>query len=182
MSSDRDQFRRATVDRRREAAGKPVVYEGLRTRSLRFDLFGVQSSMRRSAPIELHLSYTQAMMAFQLFQQATIDILIVGLGGGSLSKYCFKRFPSARVTTIEIDARVIALRERFAIPPDSERFQIVYADAAEYLSNKVGVADVILLDGFDAVGLPQTVEPALLRFLLCRAALRRGTGGQPAER
>jgi spermidine synthase len=114
--------------------------------------------MRRNDPLELDLSYTRAMMSFQLFQHDPKDILIVGLGGGSLSKYCFHKFPLARVTTIEIDERVIALREHFFIPPDSERFQIVHADAVEYLSDKVGVADVILLDGFDAFGLPASLS------------------------
>jgi spermidine synthase len=95
----------------------------------------------------------------------------VGLGGGSLSKYCFHKFPSARVTTVEIDARVIALREWFVIPPDSERFQIVHADAAEYLADRTGVADVILLDGFDAFGLPASLSSQFF-YDACHAALR----------
>ncbi len=114
------------------------------------------------------------MMSFQLFQRDPKDILIVGLGGGSLSKYCFHKFPSARVTTVEIDERVIALRECFFIPPDSERFQIVHADAVEYLSDKVGVADVILLDGFDAFGLPASLSSRSSRHFYdsCYGALR----------
>jgi len=127
--------------------------------------------MRRSDPLELDLSYTRAMMSFQLFQRDPKDILIVGLGGGSLSKYCFHKFPSARVTTVEIDERVIALRECFFIPPDSERFQIVHADAVEYLSDKVGVADVILLDGFDAFGLPASLSSRYF-YDSCYGALR----------
>ena len=95
----------------------------------------------------------------------------MGLGGGSLSKYCFHKFPSARVTTVEIDDRVIALREQFFIPPESERFRIVHADAAEYLSDKVGVADVILLDGFDAFGLPASLSSQSF-YDACHAALQ----------
>ena len=49
---------------------------------------------------------------------------------GHLSKYCFHKFPSARITTVEIDDTVIALCEWFVIQPESERFQIVHADAA----------------------------------------------------
>ncbi|MGH8783202.1 spermidine synthase [Paraburkholderia sp.] len=126
-----------------------------------------------SDPLELDLSYTRAMMSFQLFHSDPRDILIVGLGGGSLSKYCFHKFPLARVTTVEIDERVIALREWFVIPPDSERFQIVHADAAEYLPDRVGVADVILLDGFDAFGLPASLSSQSF-YDCCHAALRDG--------
>ncbi|HYS63639.1 MAG TPA: fused MFS/spermidine synthase [Paraburkholderia sp.] len=171
MSADRNQLRRALAERLGKTFGEPVIREGLRTRSLSFDALGIQSSMRRSDPLELDLSYTRAMMSFQLFRPDPRDILIVGLGGGSLSKYCFHKFPSARVTTVEIDGRVIALREQFFIPPESERFQIVHADAAEYLLDKVGFTDVILLDGFDASGLPASLSSQYF-YDCCHAALR----------
>jgi spermidine synthase len=171
LSADHNQFRRALAERWGKTLGEPVIHEGLRTRSLCFDALGIQSSMRRSDPLELDLSYTRAMMSFQLFHPNPKDILIVGLGGGSLSKYCFHKFPSARVTTVEIDNRVIALREQFHIPPESERFRIVHADAAEYLSDKVGVADVILLDGFDAFGLPACLSSQSF-YDCCHTALQ----------
>jgi len=171
LSADRNQLRRALAERLGKTFGEPVIREGLRTRSLSFDALGIQSSMRRSDPLELDLSYTRAMMSFQLFRPDPRDILIVGLGGGSLSKYCFHKFPSARVTTVEIDGRVIALREQFFIPPESERFQIVHADAAEYLLDKVGFTDVILLDGFDASGLPTSLSSQYF-YDCCHAALR----------
>ncbi len=171
MSADHNQFRRALAERWGKTFAEPVICEGPCTRSLCFNAFGIQSSMRRSDPLELDLSYTRAMMLFQLFRPDPRDILIVGLGGGSLSKYCFHKFPSARVTTVEIDERVIALREWFVIPPDSERFHIAHADAAEYLSDRIGVADVILLDGFDAFGVPASLSSQSF-YDSCHAALR----------
>jgi spermidine synthase len=59
--------------------------------------------MRKGAPFELDLSYTRAMMAFQLF----LRHFNFGLGGGSLSKYCVDKFPKAGITTAEIDERVL---------------------------------------------------------------------------
>lgn len=171
MSADHNQFRQALAGRWGKMSGKPEVREGRRTRSLCFDAFDIQSSMHMSDPLELDLSYTRAMMSFQLFHPDPMDILIVGLGGGSLSKYCFHKFPLARVTTVEIDERVIALREWFVIPRDSERFRIVHADAAEYLADKAGVADVILLDGFNASGLPASLSSQHF-YDCCHAALR----------
>jgi len=150
---------------------EPVVQEDRRTQSLLFDNFHVQSSMRKNAPLELDLAYTRAMMLFLLFHPCPRDILIVGLGGGSLSKYCFHNLSASRITTIEIDDRVIALRDRFVIPADSERFRVIHADASEYLCGKTNVADIILLDGFDAVSLPFSLSTQ--RFYDdCYAALR----------
>jgi len=124
-------------------------------RCLRFNNGTVQSSMRLSAPFELDLNYTQAMMGFLLFNAEPRHILLVGLGGGSLSKFCHRQFPQARITTLEINPDVIALRDEFLIPPDGERFRVIQADACEYLARSDVQADVILLDGYDAAGLPR---------------------------
>ena len=134
--------------------GKPNVSEDGGVRSLHFNSGVVQSSMRVSAPFELDLSYTRSMMGFLLFNAEPQHILLVGLGGGSLSKYCYHQFPQARITTLEINPDVIALRDEFLVPPDNKRFQVVQSDACEYLARSDVQADIILLDGYDAEGLP----------------------------
>jgi spermidine synthase len=138
--------------------GKPFVSEEKGVRSLSFSMMAVQSSMRLSNPYELKLSYTQTMMGFLLFNDDPRHILIVGLGGGSLSKYCYQQFPQTKITTLEISAEVIALRDEFLIPPDDERFQVIHTDAADYLANNDIRADIIMLDGFDTDGLPDCLS------------------------
>ena len=137
--------------------GKPSVGEDGGVRSLRFSDGAVQSSMRVSEPDELDLSYTRAMTGFLLFNDEPQHILLVGLGGGSLSKYCYQQFPQARITTLEINPDVIALRDEFLMPADNERFEIVQADAVDYLARSDLLADVILLDGYDAEGLSKNL-------------------------
>lgn len=109
-------------------------------------------------PDKLVFSYTRMMMGFLLFQPMPQDILIIGLGGGSLSKYCYRHLPEARITTVEINQRVIELRDAFVIPGDDERFRVIHADAADYVEDCRQDYDVILLDGFDADGLPQRLS------------------------
>lgn len=135
-------------------AGKPRVQDDDGVRCLRFDGGVLQSTMRLAEPYALDLSYTKTMMGFMLFNTEPRHILLVGLGGGSLSKYCYRRFPEARITTLEIDPEVIALRGEFQIPPDDERFRVVQADARDWLASADAQADVILLDAYDAAGLP----------------------------
>lgn len=132
----------------------PKVYNEGGVRCLRFRHGVVQSAMRISDPFALDLSYTRAMMGFLLFNTAPRDILIVGLGGGSLPKFCYREFPQARVTTVEIDPAVIALRDEFLIPADDERFRIVQADGCDYLIRDDLQADIIMVDGYDPIGLP----------------------------
>lgn len=134
---------------------KIIVHEEAGVRSLYFSTGKVQSSMRPSDPFELELGYTRTMMGFLLFIDEPKNILIVGLGGGSLSKYCYRQFSQARITTLEINREVIGLRDCFLVPHDDERFQVVHADAADYLERNDIQADIILLDGFAADGLPE---------------------------
>jgi spermidine synthase len=168
-----------------EGQDKPLVHEDEGVRCLRFSAGVVQSSMRVTEPFELDLSYTRTMMGFVLFNAEPRHILLVGLGGGSLSKYCYRQFPQARITTLEISPEVIALRDQFLIPPDDERFRIVQADACEYLAGNDVQADVILVDGYDAAGLPQCLASESF-YSNCWRALSAGGilvanlwGGEP---
>lgn len=153
------------------AEGEPYLVENGSYKALHFDGRCVQSRMRKNAPNELQFGYTRAMMGFLLFNPAPAHILIVGLGGGSLSKYCHHHLPATAITTVEINPAVIALRDEFSIPPDSERFRVICADAADYLAGRTAIADVILLDGYERYGLPPALSSE--RFYGdCRAALR----------
>jgi spermidine synthase len=122
-------------------------------RTLHLDDRFIQSAMRISKPDELLLSYTRAMMGFLLFKPQPRHILMIGLGGGSLAKYCHARLPQTRISVLEIDGDVIALRDKFLIPADDERFRIIHADAVDYIAGTSDTADVILHDGFSVDGL-----------------------------
>jgi spermidine synthase len=148
----------------------PGVHDEDGVRCLRFNNGTVQSAMRVSAPFELDLSYTQTMMGFLLFNAEPRHVLLVGLGGGSLSKYCHRQFPQAHITTLEINPDVIALRDKFLIPPDDERFQVIQADASEYLARNDVQTDILLLDGYDAAGLPHCLCSESF-YSNCRQAL-----------
>jgi spermidine synthase len=140
-------------------------------RSLEFKPGMIQSEMRLSRPDELVLRYSRAMMCFTLFQPAPRHILMVGLGGGSLAKFCYRYLPDTRITVLELRADVIALRDQFAIPPDDGRFRIVHADAAEYIARLDAAVDVLLLDGFDESGMPPALgSPGF--YAHCRQALQ----------
>jgi spermidine synthase len=67
---------------------KPFVHEDGDTMSLHFDISSIQSRMCMADPNALELEYTRAMMGFLLFVPQPRELLIIGLGGGSLAKYC----------------------------------------------------------------------------------------------
>lgn len=136
---------------------RPYILEDGALRYLCFSVDNVQSAMRISEPYVLDLSYTQVMMAFLLFNCQPRRIALIGLGGGSLAKYCYRHLPSARIAAVESDPDVIALRDEFLIPSDDFRFSVIQADGAAYLSALRRRVDVLLVDAFDRDGIPASL-------------------------
>jgi spermidine synthase len=135
-------------------SGKPMLYQRRKSLALMFDVFSLQSEMRIDDPDELVLGYTQSMMGFLLFQSEPRRIGMIGLGGGSLAKFCYRHLPGAAIAVAEIDAEVIALREHFRIPDDDERLAVHCIDGAEFVRQAPEHYDVLLVDGFDHRGQP----------------------------
>jgi len=79
-------------------------------------------------------------------------LLLIGLGGGSLIKFCHRRLPGTHLTAVELDPHVIAFRDIFMVPPDDERLAIVEGDGAEFLSRTDKGIDILLVDAFDKTG------------------------------
>ncbi len=131
---------------------KPFVIEDGGYRSLYFSRDFTQSGMRISDPSALEFAYTQKMMSCLLFVHAPRNILMLGLGGGSLAKYCYRHLPSARIVALEIDANVLAFRDQFLLPPDDARLSIVQGDAAQYVRQCNIKNDVVMIDAFDRNG------------------------------
>ncbi|MBK7416737.1 MAG: fused MFS/spermidine synthase [Dechloromonas sp.] len=113
--------------------------------------------MRVSKPNSLELAYTRKMMSFLLFQPHPKSILMLGLGGGSLAKFCYQHLPETKITVIEINPHVLAFRNEFKIPENSERFQVMLGDAAEYVASCHSNYDVIATDAFDKHGFSSSV-------------------------
>ena len=132
----------------------PFISEGANSKSLHFSTDQMQSSMCTSRPDELALDYTRTMMGFLLLKRHPRHIAMIGLGGGSLAKFCYRHLPQTKMTVVEINPHVIALRDEFLVPPDGERFQVVQACGADFVQDADAAFDVLLVDGFDQSGLP----------------------------
>lgn len=131
---------------------KPFLLEDGETRYLYFSFAHVQSAMCIGQPEKLELAYTRKMMSFALFNPKPRKILMLGLGGGSLAKFCHKHCQNAEITVIEINQHVLSFRDQFHVPLENERFSIVLADAAEFMASNQQTFDVILADAFDRNG------------------------------
>lgn len=134
-----------------EDAETPYVSEKFGVRSLHIGSDTIQSSMRIARPYDLELSYTRSMMAFLLFKQDLQDVLMIGLGGGSLAKYFHRHLPTARTEVVELNPLVVGIaRQCFGVPADDDRLTITVADGAGHVACEGPLADLIVVDGYDA--------------------------------
>ncbi len=133
---------------------KPYLSELNGILSLQFDEWSIQSEMSIDDTDELVIPYTRVMMSFLLLVPTPKHVAMIGLGGGSVAKYCYRYLPDAQVTAVEISADVIALRNEFAIPKDDARFSVLLGDGALWVAETDSRPDVLIVDGFDADGLP----------------------------
>jgi spermidine synthase len=140
---------------------KAFLVEEFEYRSMCFALDGcTQSEMRIDDPYALVSEYTREMMGFLAFQPRPKQILIIGLGGGSLVKYCHRHLPTTRITAVEIDPDVLSLRSQFLVPLDDDRLTVIQADGADHVARMATRGErinAILVDAYDHTGIADAV-------------------------
>ena len=99
--------------------------------------------------------YIQRMMAWLLFVEpnsvAKRQALQLGLGAGSLTKFC-RRVLRMKTTAIELNPRVVAAcRGWFHLPQDDNRLKVVLADAEKEIKQPhwIGAVDALQVDVYD---------------------------------
>ena len=142
------------VDPRFSQPGHPPAtideFEGVRF--LHLGSSWVQGAMRLSKPDAIELEYVQLMMMWTLFLQAPRHIVQLGLGSAALTKFCYQRFPGARVTAVVLNPNVIAIcRALFGLPEDDARLDVREMNALDFVLDRAnhGTADVLQVDLYD---------------------------------
>jgi spermidine synthase len=151
----------------RNELSKPYIFDTLFERRMHFTNDATQSAMLFADPDALIAQYMRKMMAFLLFNPNPRHIVMLGLGGGALPKFCYRHLPRTQITVVEINEDVIALREEFCVPKDDERFRVVHDDGARYVERLEEQMDVLLIDAFDADGIALSLAKS--DFYACAA-------------
>ena len=116
----------------------------------------IQGSMRVNDPTALVHEYIQRMMAWLIFVDpdtvADRRAMQLGLGAGSLTKFCYKELRMLQTVAVELNPQVLqACRGWFKLPTDNARIQVVLADAGEEIRKPEwqGVIDALQIDLYD---------------------------------
>ena len=143
-------------------------------RALHFGTQPRQSSMLLNAPNELHSKYVRAMMVWLLFKEQPENVLMIGVGGGLLSKYLLYQFPECQIKAVEFRAAIVKIARRFFALPLDSRLKVKIADGAYYIKQQRGQIpdqhDLIMIDAFDDEGMADTMQGINL-FAACKELL-----------
>lgn len=142
---------------KRDEMTQPFIFDAGAERRLHLGWGCVQSTLLRHEPHTLVAQYARKMMAFLLVNPAPRRLLMLGLGGGELARFCHHRLPHTDITVVEIDPEVIALRDEFCIPRDDGRFRVIREDGAQYVRDMREPVDAILVDAFDRRGVASSL-------------------------
>lgn len=145
---------------------------GLRT--LHFAGGVAQSVMRVRDPFALELEYTRAAMLFAILHPNPQDIVLIGLGGGSLAKFIYRHLPGSHLKALEINPEVVAAaRTYFQLPPDDERLTVITGDGAAWVAAQHRSLDALIVDGYDRRRIVEALSSPEF-YGSCAAALRPG--------
>jgi spermidine synthase len=162
------------MTRRPAREGTPITLsEQDGVRYLHFGTPWVQGAMDVRRPDRLLLAYVEQMMAWLLFLEPPARMLQLGLGAGSLTRFCLRHCPDSEVTVVDHSAEVIETAHQwFALPRAHPRLRVVRRDAMAFLEagGRRGRFGVVQVDLYDMHARGPAVEDAAF-YRLCREAL-----------
>jgi spermidine synthase len=107
-----------------------------------------ESIVNLSDPDDLPLRYAQVMSIAIVYPNEPKKILMLGLGGGSISTYLGRFLPEAAITTVEVDPGVISAAKTYFGLRESERMRYRAGDGRVFLNRSRELYDLILLDAY----------------------------------
>jgi spermidine synthase len=99
-------------------------------------------------PDDLPVRYTRMMTIGVVYPDEPKRMLMIGLGGGSISTYLGRAMPGAAIDTVEIDPGVIGAAKKFFGIRETTRVRYFDGDGRVYLNRNKKLYDLILVDAF----------------------------------
>jgi spermidine synthase len=153
------------------------VIERKGVRSLHFGSHPRQSSMLLTDPYRLELDYVRAMTSWLLFKPTfDDDALLVGLGGGSLTKHLLQYFPMCRLKAVEYRKSVVKIAHSYFDLPLDPRLKIIVDDGGDYIRQRAEACQehygLLFIDAFDHEGMASSICNEAF-FDACKVLLKK---------
>lgn len=117
-----------------------------------------QSCLLKSQPKKLVFNYTKLLMASLLVNPEPKRILIIGLGGGTMSNTLAELYPQSEIDNIEIDPAVIKVARDYFGFFENDKIKTYAQDGRIFIKRallKKQTYDWIILDAFNGDYIPE---------------------------
>ena len=112
------------------------------------------SAMDLNDPYRHVYEYTAMMMLVSGYVDAPKKILVVGLGGGTVTRTLRMIYPDAEITNVEFDPEIVAMARQYFGYAEDGKMKLVVEDARRWLRSTTEQFDMILLDAYHGGYIP----------------------------
>ncbi|MBA6381142.1 MULTISPECIES: spermidine synthase [unclassified Colwellia] len=117
-----------------------------------------QSCFYKTAPQRLVFNYTKLLFSGLLLIEQPKSILIVGLGGGTMSNVLQELYPTSKITNVEIDPAVVKVARQYFGFLENQAVSSVIQDGRIFIKRALirkQQYDWIILDAFNGDYIPE---------------------------
>ncbi len=119
----------------------------------------LQSRLDLRQPQRLMLRNLEHLMSVLLFVPPPRQVLLLGVGGGSLIHFLRYHFPQSAIDALDIDTELVEkMLELEVLPAPGGGLAYIYDDAASYLHRCSKAYDLILIDIFTGAQSPRWLQ------------------------
>ena len=138
-----------------------IVEDTDELRCLKFNVKRIKSSQScfiKTNPQRLVFNYTKLILTSLLLVENPKNVLIIGLGGGTLSNTLHQLYPQIKIDNVEIDPAVIKVARKYFGFFESELIKSKVQDGRLFVKRalvKKQQYDLIILDAFNGDYIPE---------------------------
>jgi spermidine synthase len=129
------------------------VTEADNIRHLRFDATN-QSAIDLADGYRSTIAYPNYFDLALAIKPDAKRVLVLGMGGGAVTKRWWRDYPDMTIDSVEIDPVVVDVARRFFGLPEDPRLGVFTTDARRYVQTTDRTYDVVIVDAYYAESLP----------------------------
>jgi spermidine synthase len=103
---------------------------------------------------ELPVSYTQTMPVSLAYTKNPKKLLMIGLGGGMITKYIHKYMPQINITGVELDEKVLLMAKKYFKLKEDSNYKVFIKDGRLFLNETKATYDIIMVDAYKGGYIP----------------------------
>ena len=137
------------------------IYQNKNELHLKFDADSraVQSVIDINQPYSIKMENLQYLMGILMFIPPPQNILILGIGGGTLVHFLRHHFPDSHITGVDLDEELIDIaQQHLMLPPASDNTHYAYQDAQQFIAETGQQFDLVVVDIFDGSESPGWIK------------------------